>query len=517
MFFEDPIRTIDVELPAGWSYNVFESTLTDFYFTRWDCPSEIVGVHVRPASVPQDEPNESWIQQIQSHVGEKVVLTPGELETGCILVANFGSDQGPAQRVAFIRGPKVELVVEQRSLERQPDRWAPLELAARTVVSAVNFGKFKGSGVEEFNQCMDNANQALGKQDFPAVITALQQAIDIGTFAWLYSLAPPVNSPDLNAAVRVAQAMMHAAGITGDSLMQRNSECVLRRSLCTLERMESSDEVERMKKDLTQALDLMIAELLDRTEEKASGAVSPVLAMRERAFRSIRFAEDALSGPDFENAYNLSGLAADDLIALLSLFRRPQAQPEEIPEEIAAHLVGQGITDPAAQRETLRKARESFLLPPLVSALQLRFCCALQLGTFGFTDAAETLLPIARLLHSENPDDSGIAMNLALSWTLCAGAAILQSGDQSIKNTEQYLGNAEQVLGSIVDASGADTGWIRFQDRHFEGILQALQRRLARLEEEEHSDERKVLAGICSRFEKLSAEFRHRAGAAPAK
>ena len=514
MLFEDPIRTISVELPAGWTYSFFESTLTDFYFTRWDRPSEIVGVHVRPASVSQDQPDENWIQQIQSHVGDKVVLTPAGSLTGCALTADFGSGDGPAQRVAFIRGPKVELVVEQRSMEPQTNRWAPLEEALQTVLSTVNFATFKSPAVDEFNQFMETANEAFAKQDFPAVVTALRQAIEIGTGSWLYSLAPPVNSPDFNAAVRVAQAMMNVSSLTQDPWMQRDAEAVLRRALCTLERMQvSSDETKKMKLELNQTLDMLVSEMLEGTEEKAAGNMSPVIAIRERAFRAAKFAEGAFGGLDFESANNLSGLAVDDLLVILSILRRPQSQPEEIPEEIASHLAGQGITDPVAQIETLRKARESLLFPPLVSSLQLRYSCSLHLGEFGFSEAANTLLPIALLLHQDNPDDPGIAMQLALAWVFCAGAAALQSGDQAAQDAERHLENANLVLDSIADAHGANTEWIRYHDRHFEGILYTLRRRLALFEEQEDTAEVERMSSLCSRFEKLRVEFRERVGA----
>jgi hypothetical protein len=513
MIFEDPIRTITIELPAGWTYNLFESMLTDFYFTRWDRPSEVVGVHVRPASAAQDQPDENWIQQVQTHLGDKAVLTPVGSIAGCAVTADFGSESGPMQRVAFIRGPKVELVVEQRSMEPQANRWAPLEMALQTVLSTVNFATFKGSGVDEFNQFMESANEAFAKQDFATVVTSLRQAIEIGTGAWLYSLAPPVNSPDFNAAVRVAQAMVNVSSLTQDPLMQRNGEAILRRALCTLERMPgSSDETQKMKLDLSQTLDLMVSEMLEGTEEKASGIISPVIAMRERAFRATKFAEGAFGGLDFENAHSLSGLAVEDLLLLLSMLRRSQPQPENIPEELASHLADQGITDPAAQSETLQKARESLLFPPLVRSLQLRFSCSLHLGNFDFSEAADTLIPLAQLLHRNNPDDPGIALCLALAWLFCAEAALLQSGDQAAQDGEQCLGNAIRVFESISDAHGADMGWIQYHDRHFEGMIHALRRRLALFEEQEDIGESKRMESICSRFEKLSEGFREKAG-----
>ena len=69
MIFEDPIKTIYVEVPAGWVYDPFDSTLTDFVFVRWDQPEELMVVHVRRASVPASQPDEEWVEKIRSEIG----------------------------------------------------------------------------------------------------------------------------------------------------------------------------------------------------------------------------------------------------------------------------------------------------------------------------------------------------------------------------------------------------------------------------------------------------------------
>jgi len=80
------------------------------------------------------------------------------------------------------------------------------------------------------------------------------------------------------------------------------------------------------------------------------------------------------------------------------------------------------------------------------------------------------------------------------------------------QDAEQHLNSAVGVFESIQDAQGANTDWIRYHDRHFEGLLHALKRRLALFEEQEDSAEVERLTGICSRFEKLAADFRKKAG-----
>ena len=70
MIFKDPIQTIQTEIPAGWAYDPFNSTLTDFVFSRWDQPQDMIAVHVRRASVPAGRPDEEWIQKIRAETGE---------------------------------------------------------------------------------------------------------------------------------------------------------------------------------------------------------------------------------------------------------------------------------------------------------------------------------------------------------------------------------------------------------------------------------------------------------------
>ncbi len=115
MIFKDPIRTIQVEVPAGWAFDPFNSTLTDFVFSRWDQPHEMIAVHVRRASVPSGQPDEEWIGKIRAETGEAASLTDLPSDHGRAIAVEFKSSRGWAQRVAFVRGPRVEMVIEQRS------------------------------------------------------------------------------------------------------------------------------------------------------------------------------------------------------------------------------------------------------------------------------------------------------------------------------------------------------------------------------------------------------------------
>jgi hypothetical protein len=513
MLFEDPIGTIRVELPSGWTYDPFDSTLTDFYFTPWDRGGELVMVHVRPSLIAPEQPDEEWIARVRSEVGDRASLTAMDCSRGPAVAAEFTSGKN-AQRVVFIRGPRVELVIEQRcTITESPDPWAALHQAVETVFSAVNQNAPEECGADEFNRHIEAANQAFERKEFSAVADALQQALQAGTSAWLYSLAPPVNAPEIHAAVRVAQAMMQLAGFTGNPFLRRDSELVLRRALRALESVgPTSHSTHELMTEISNALEGIALEILEGTEEKASGSISPILAMRERGFRSAQAAARALESADYESAYCLAGLALEDLLALVAYVRRSQLQ--DVPQEVADHLAGQGITEPAAQREAMQKARESTLFPALNQSLQIRWCSAMERGGSGASEAMDILRPLAEHLAQNNPGDIGISMNLALAMVDCAGVLVLQDGVGSIDDAEQCLGKATQITESVKALHCPDDGWIRYHGQQCKITLQAFDQRLTEAGAKKDSAFAGRLKALRSQLENLAGQFREKTGAA---
>jgi hypothetical protein len=501
MLFEDPIQTVSVELPAAWTYNPFDSTLTDLYFSRWDQPGNLVGVHVRPASIPQEQPDERWVEKIRSEVNSRASLTEMEFGGGCAVAADFSPGKGSAQRVVFMRGPCVELVIEQRHTGLDSTySWAPLEKAVQTISSAVNRNEPEKHGANEFNQCVEVANEAFGKNDIPAVVEALQQAVQIGASAWLHSLMPPVSSPELHAAVRVAQAMLHLSGLTGNLPMHRGAESVLRRALCTLESMGPTSETQQLMTELSETLNFILSEILEGTDEK--GNASQILAMRERSFRLTHAASQAFEASDLENAYSLSGMAVEDLLAVLSYLRRNQ--PQDVPEEIAAQLVNQGITDAAVQRETIQRAREALLFQPLNLSLQIRYCCTLERADDSPLEETDILFSLSELLHVTNPSNIGITLARALALMDRAAALALRAGDECLSEAEQCLRTAAHVLESIKEPHPGEDSWIRYHSRQIDGSLKAIDRRLTAIDSESQAK----LLKLRSQFETVAGQFR---------
>ena len=487
MIFKDPIRTVQVEVPAGWVFDPFNSTLTDFVFSRWDQPHEMIAVHVRRASVSSGQPDEEWIGKIRAETGEAASLMDLPSAHGRAVAAEFKSSRGWVQRVAFVRGPRVELVIEQRSaLQAAQNIWEPLERAVRTAEAAANTELPEEFGPEEISRSVEAVNLAFEKDDHYEVESALKKSIDVGTSAWLHSMAIPDRALEINAAVRVAQATAHLGLLTSKPLLVRDADFLLRRAQHALEAAGIGAKwAQELGEQISEALRGVWAELLGQAEQEGSADMLPILSLRERGFRSTNAAAGAFEAHDFDNALALAGIAVDDIMSLIAFLRQNRAQ--EIPEEIAAHLSEQGITDKEQQKDAIQKARETLLFPPLNMAVQIRHCCALERGDL--EAAAETLavrVPLAQLILDSNPEDAGMTLNLALAMVDCAGAAAFQPSPINLDEASRYLDEAIRILDRLGErqcSDGSDDGWTHYHKNHIDAALKVFDRSLAAAEE----------------------------------
>jgi len=509
MIFEDPIRTIRVELPAGWSYDYFNSSLTDFVFTRWNLQEALVIVHVRRASVAESQPDEQWIEQIRAESGNEAPLVDMTSNHGRAVAATFTPQKGLSQRVAFVRGPKVELIIEQRGSEPGAQNpWVPLEKAVLTVSSDANRDLGLNRGRVEFNQFIEKANAAFEKKDTPAVIDALEEAVRTGVCAWLRSLSSPDNVPEINAAVRVAQTMAQLGHFTGGPYLPRDAEYVLRRAQCSLQdagsMTESSSELGR---EISEAMESVMSESLEPGDSDSGEPLSPILVARERAFRLAQAAEKAFDAQDIENASSLAEAAADGLLSLISFFR--QSRSRDIPEEIMAQMASQGITDLESQRDAIQNAREAMLLPPLNAALQIQYCCALDRKNANRAlESTTVLVSVAQLVFNTVPDDAGPALNLALALMDGTGALALTHDEDKLELAAHCLDEANQVLDALGDKRCANNGWIRYHEHQIEGTRQAISGAMETAGQKDDPKLETSLRTLHSQYESLAGRFR---------
>jgi hypothetical protein len=495
--FRDPIQALSLEIPAGWAYDPFGSTLTSFFFARWDRPEELLVVSIRKAAVGKDETDEQWIEQIRREIGESNPLTTIVSGNSCAVAATFTLATGLAQRVAFIRGFPVEMVVEQQGAgANAPDPWAPLNRAVKTAVSSANMNLPGDSGPEEFNGCIEAANQAFEKQDIPSVISALKEAVQVGALAWLHNLAAPDGKLEIHAPIRVAQALVHLGKFMENPYQLRDAEFILLRVQRTLENAGPKMEVDQeLAKEIDEALEKVTAELIGPRDPNSEEAFSPLLSMRERGFQASQAAAKAFEAQDSDTASSLADAALNDLLSLICYSRR--SRPPFIPEDIAEHLKSQGITDPEDQKTALQNAREAVLFSPLNMSLQICHCCALErqdLQSAG--EAASMLLPLARLIFNADPMETGIAMNLALALIVVSGTIALTGDEDDIEEATRLVNEAERGLGSLSGKSCAEDGWIRFSGRQMEAILREVNRGIP-------------TNPFCSRLSEVSGRFRN--------
>lgn len=511
MIFKDPMQTIQTEIPAGWVYDPFNSTLTDFVFSRWDQPQEMLAIHVRRASIPADRPDEEWIQTIRSETRDNPTLKDLSSTRGPAVAAEFASSRGWVQRVAFVRGPRVELVVEQRSsLQTAQNMWEPLERAVRTAVSDANLELPEEVEPEEFNRSVQAVNQAFEKDDPDEIEIAIRTSIAAGISTWLHSMVMPDRALEVNAAVRVAQATMHLGLFSGAPSLVRSAEFMLRRAQHSLEAAGlDTDWVKELGQQISEALRSIWSELMQLPEPEGDGML-PILSLRERGFREAAAAARAFELGDLESALDIAGTAVDDLLSLIAFLR--QNRPQEIPEDIVAHLNEQGITDRDKQIDAIRKAREALLLPPLNMAVQIRHCCALERGDVDAS--AETVAvrePLARLVVDFNPEDAGAALNLVLALMDRAGAASLGIDGLRLDEASGCLDEAAERLSTVkLDGTGNDF-WIHYHKNQTDAALTAFDRCLADAGLKNAASLVDHLSALRSRFQAIAAEFRESA------
>ena len=179
-------------------------------------------------------------------------------------------------------------------------------------------------------------------------------------------------------------------------------------------------------------------------------------------------------------------MAVEDILSLIAFLRQNPAQ--EIPEEIAAHLSEQGITDKEQQKDAIQKARETLLFQPLNMAIQIRHCCALERGDVeAATETVAVRVPLAKLILDSNPQDASMALNLALAMMDCAGAAAFQPGPINLDEASRCLDEALRILDTLRErpcSDGSNIGWTHFHKNQTDAALKALDRSLAAAEQD---------------------------------
>jgi hypothetical protein len=498
--FRDPIQSLTVEIPAGWAYDSFRSSLTSFYFSHWDKPDSLLAVRIRRAPSIEAETAEQWAEQIRQEIGGSTPLVEIPCKNSRAVAATFTSVTGSVQRVVFMRSRPVEILIEQRGGDSSAaDPWEPLYRAVQTADSEAN-KKIEGNcSPEEFNRCIQEANKSFEEEDIPSVIDALKKAVQTGVLSWLNNLASAGGGLELHAPIRLSQALINLGRFTENPGLLRDAEFILLRVRRTVE--ESRDKAEPSQElvaEINETLTDIVTEQLGASAPDGE-TPSPILAMRERAFRSVQDAGAALQSQDWEKAADLSGAAVEDLLTLISFLRRSGAAL--MSDEIAAQLAAEGITDAEQQRQVIQHARESVLFPPLNAALQIQHCCAIRRQDVeSAMDAVMVLLPLAQFLSEADPENSGIRMNLALASMAGSTIAALSGNSADMDDAMRLLDDASRALLGIGALSHADKSWIL----HYVPVLEMIRNAVGRGIEAAETERLELFQ---TRFAKISEMF----------
>ena len=231
------------------------------------------------------------------------------------------------------------------------------------------------------------------------------------------------------------------------------------------------------------------------------------MASRERSIGFAQAAGRAFEAQDIENASSFAEAAVDGFLSLISFFR--QSRLRDIPEEIMAQMASQGITDLESQRDAIQNAREAGLLPPLNTALQIRYCCALeQKNANGALESTTVLVTVAQQIFNTNSDDAGSALNLTLALMDGTGALALLQDKDKLDLAKHCLDEANQVLDGLGDKRCANDDWFRSHERQIDGTLQAISGVMETAGQNEDPQLKTRLQSLHSQFETLAGRFK---------
>ncbi len=510
--YKDPLRTLSFELPAGWAYDPLQSSLTDLFFARWDRPEETLVVHLRRTCASEDQSDDQWIDRIKLEIEEKGSLFDMDAAGGRAIASDFGPPEGMAQRVAFVRGPYVDIAVEQRNADRNaPDPWEALIRSVRTVLSEANQAQPDYFIPEKFEEAIRSANIAFNRQDALRVVEGLEDSIKIGTSLWLSSLTVPDRAPEINVAVRMAQAMVHLGNFTQDLFLKRDAVSIFRRALRSLDAAgkEQAEDAQALTAEIKETLDIVELEFLGKANPEINRNNAPIISVRERGFLAAQMAANGFDKKDFKNACRAAGAAIEDFLFLLSYFRRARTQP--IPEDTLKQLVAHGITDPEEQRDVIREAGENVLFAPLNLSLQIRYCCAMEDGDYEeAADAVEILVPLARLIVDSTPDGASIVLNLALALMDEVGVIAALQDKGRLKNAGQLMEEAKRILNSTEGECNPRDGWVRNHKHQIEKSLEALNQWLEASRKSGDASCESDLQPLRSEFEATASQLQFR-------
>jgi hypothetical protein len=176
MLFTDPAGTLTLQLPTGWAMDIGSSAPTILVFSEWYGPTKR-NLFVRLIPTQASGAVSGWIAAVRATLPPDVVSVQAtDVRAPTIWVARPGREGRPGQRWAIVRGPVLDVVLEDARVPLGgPTRTPVLELAVETLAVPANGGP-AGPRESTWNELMDAADEQMARGHAKASLGFLDRA-----------------------------------------------------------------------------------------------------------------------------------------------------------------------------------------------------------------------------------------------------------------------------------------------------------------------------------------------------
>jgi len=502
--FVDPLGTVSVSLPPSWAFNPLSSSLTRLAFIDWTSPdSRRVFVIVSPSLslVAPGKTDGDWEIAVRARLpaeATRIERRPGP----AVFVELPGSAERPDSRFAWVRGLRLDVLVEQQGVPLGGALATPeLAEALRTLNVPANYRIVERRPQGQWNAAMDAAAHARETGDNAAAGRHLLQAREIASNTWLRSLIGNPN-PDILVAAAEAEATLALAVVAGsiEFLYQATTtlyRCHFSRVSAHLARTATDDHIDRL---INKALELhgefdSLLRAQNGEFEKATLPIDPVQACvaRSRLFlqelADLQKLVDSGSAPksvSWQTLGNLATLASEDAmtaVALVPLGARSRYSDLSRDRDTKAALLTAGVSDDASLQKRVKEEEIQVLD---ILALAGWGLSQVQLGPVSLSARAmraNALLAVRRLV--ELAPSSERYRTLVAVINGYAGS-LAELGDQpSLDEAQSLLAEAQDILDRLHDESElraqvcANEAWLCYEQKQTEAGLAVVDRAIA--------------------------------------
>lgn len=432
--FEDPLRALRIELPTGWTYDPFTSSLTELYFGPWNRQQESLKVSIEPTRAAPNQSDEIWLALVK----DEVTITQDFLDLpsrcGRAVAAEFQLPAGAMQRVALVRGPRVDFVFEHMGIEpTNPDPWATLRTTVLSVDSAVNHRLQGFFGPDKIRAAAESGLAAAKIGDTRSVLKGYSEAISMCTDDWLHTLTAFDEAPQVFVVLQIVPLLAEFSTFTNQPvLILRDAEQMARRAAETAKAIKYPRAAEAAQ---------VLTALLNHLEVRMRKIVAPaevnpwrrLSALVHRAEWLVKNTIAANESGDLRAARFLVDAAIADMLTVAVQRRRAA---EGTPP------------DP-----TIWARGEQLWAVELSQVLHIKFGYTMdRQDANAAEDASRLLITTAELLADALPADSRVFVLEAAALMEQAGQ-LLDFGQEALEEADQMLLRAETFLKQSGDQS----------------------------------------------------------------